>query len=153
MLDIAMPKKIRLLALKTLLSAKLSEGSIIIVDNDDIPEKKTKHIANILENFNTSGIVLYISGYENDDFKVASKNIQRINYTTYDKISITDLLKHDKIIFNLDGILNLVRYIHEQTTYLHKPKAVKFSGVLTEELKKAEDIKLGKVPEKKVNFL
>ena len=37
-MDIAMPKKVRLLAMKTLLSARFAEGRIIIVDNDSIEE-------------------------------------------------------------------------------------------------------------------
>lgn len=151
MLDIAMPKKIQLLALKTLLSAKLSEGRIIVVDNDDIPEKKTKQVAQLLNQFNAEDRYVYVTGNINQDFKQASKNIASIAYTTFDKIDLTQILKADKLMFNLDGVLNLMRYLHEQTVLLHKPRGLKFTAQLTEDLKKAEDLKNGKIPVEKVN--
>jgi hypothetical protein len=145
-----MPKKIRLLALKTLLSAKLSEGRIIIVDNDDIPEKRTRHVSEMLSNFSEVDRYLYVTGHINEDFKVACKNIHRIKYTTFDEVTLTDILKADKIMMNLDGILNLMRYIHEQTVLLHKPRAIKFEAELTTQIERAKDLKRGKVPVEKV---
>ena len=136
--------------MKTLLSAKLSEGRIIIVDNDDIPEKRTKHIAEMLSNFSEVDRYLYVTGHFNEDFKVAGKNIDRLTYTTFDELRITDILKNDKIMMNLDGILNLMRYLHEQTVLLHKPRAIKFEGELTTEVQKAKNLKSGKVPVEKV---
>jgi large subunit ribosomal protein L4 len=145
-----MPKKIRLLAMKTLLSAKLSEGRLIIVDNDDLPERRTKHVAEMLSNFSETERYLYVTGHFNEDFKVASKNIDRLTYTTFDDLRIIDILKNDKIMMNLDGVLNLMRYLHEQTVLLHKPRAIKFEGELTTELQRAKDLKSGKLPTDKV---
>lgn len=137
MLDIAMPNKVRLLALKTLLSARLAEGRIIVVDNDYISERKTKQVADSLDNFSSTDRYLYVSGFPNSDFQLACKNISRMTYTTFDKLSLTEILKNDKLIFNLDGILNLMVYLHEQTALLHKPKAVAFEAKLVNELKQA----------------
>lgn len=145
-----MPRKIRLLALKTVLSSKLSEGRILIVDNDDIPEKKTKHVSQMLNHFSETDSYLYVTGHYNEDFSVASRNIYRLTYKTFDTINITDILRADKIMFNLDGILNLMRYLHEQTVLLHKPRGVKFTAPLTTELQMAKDLKAGKIPEEKV---
>ena len=150
MLDIAMPRKVRLLALKTVLSAKLAEGRILIVDNDDIPEKKTKHVSQMLNNFSENESYLYISGHHNQDFGVASKNIYRLTYKTFDTVDITDILRADKIMFNLDGVLNLMRYLHEQTVLLHKPRGIEFIAPLTTELQMAKDLKAGKVPVEQV---
>ena len=72
MYDIEMPYKVRLLALKTALSAKLSEGKIIIVDNDTIPERKTKHVATALDNFSDKETYVFVTGGTTDEFKVAS---------------------------------------------------------------------------------
>lgn len=136
MLDIAMPNKVKLLALKTLLSARFAEGRIIVVDNDYIPEMKTKNITKALDSFNKKERIIYITAYKNDDFKLASRNVGRMTYTTFNEVRLTDILKSDKVMFNLDGLLYMMRYIHEQTVILHKPKAIQFTGVVTEELKR-----------------
>lgn len=138
--------------MKTLLSAKLSEGRIIVVDNDDIPERKTRHVSEFLSNFSEADRYLYVTGHLNEDFKVACKNIERVTYTTFDEMRIIDILKNDKIMMNLDGILNLMRFLHEQTVLLHKPRGVKFEGELTTEIQRAKDLKSGKVPTEKVAF-
>ena len=85
MYDISLPKKIRLLGLKTLLSARFSEGKIIFVDKDALPERKTKHVANALNNFSENETYLVVSGVaKSEDFVIASENIERVKY-----ISIT----------------------------------------------------------------
>ena len=109
-----MPKKVRLLAMKTLLSAKLAEGRIIIVDNDDIPERKTKHISEMISNFSLKDRVLYITGQKNEDFSVASRNIEKLTYTTFNEVNLTEIMKNDTIMFHLDGILSIMKYLHEQ---------------------------------------
>lgn len=152
MLDIAMPDKIKLLAMKTLLSAKLAEGCIVIVDNDYISERKTKNVEACLKNFSHKERFLYLSGYISEDFKVASENINRITYKTFDEATLTEVLKADRIIFNLDGILNLMVYLNEKTVLQHKPKAVKFHAKLIESLKQAEKEKDSKKTAEKVNY-
>lgn len=131
-----MPNKVRLLAMKTLLSARLAEGRIIIVDNDFVPERKTQWVGKPLNEFSERDNYIYITGNKNKDFEVASQNIPRITYTTYDQVTLTEILQNDKIMFNLDGILNMMCYLHEQTVLQNKPKGVPFKGNLTDELRK-----------------
>jgi ribosomal protein L4 len=137
MLDIEMPAKVKLLAMKTLLSAKLAEGKIIIVDNDYIPEKKTKLVDQSLKNFSSTDKFLFAVGYLSEDFKVASQNIHRLTYTTFDKLTLIDILKTDKLVFNLDGILNMMIYLHEKTVKQHKPRAVIFEGQMLKSMAEA----------------
>lgn len=139
MYDIAIQKKVRLLAMKTLLSAKFSEGKIIIVDNDTIPERKTKHVSDAINNFSeTDNYVLLTSGL-NDDFKIASENISRIKYVLYGDATITDLLKADKIMMTLDGVLNMMRFLNERTFLRHKPHAIKAETPMVDEFSKIKE--------------
>lgn len=148
MLDIEMPAKVRLLAMKTLLSAKLAEGKILIVDNDYIPEKKTKFVVDSLKNFSSTERFLYVAGYSSEDFVTASNNATKITYKTFDKISLIDILKADKVIFNLDGILNMMMFLHEKTVSQHKPTAIKFEGAILKSLSDANPTKKNKNVEK-----
>lgn len=139
--------------MKTLLSAKLAEGRILIVDNDDLPERKTKHVSEMISNFTSKDRVLYITGQKNADFSVASRNLEQLTYTTFNEARLTDILKHDTIMFNLDGILSIMKYLHEQTVMLHKPRAVPFNPPLLTELKTIKAQKEGRLPVEKVTLI
>jgi ribosomal protein L4 len=127
MMDIAMPKKVRLLAMKTLLSARFAEGRIIIVDNDSIEERKTKFADRNLRNLSMNERYLLITGNLSEDFKVALQNISRVEYKEAHKVTLSDVLACDKVVFTIDGILNMMRFLNERTVIRHKPQAVKFT--------------------------
>ena len=146
MYDIEMPYKVRLLALKTALSAKLSEGKIIIVDNDTIPERKTKHVATALDNFSDKETYVFVTGGTTDEFKVASQNIRRIKYVNFDGLTVSDIVKFDKVMFTLDGILNLMKFIHEETFLRYRPRNVSIDTPLIQESK---DLKAALNPDRK----
>lgn len=128
MMDISMPRKVRLLAIKTLLSARFAEGRIIIVDNDTIEERKTKYADRNLRNLSEREDYLLITGNLSEDFKVALQNISRVEYKEAHKFTLTDILHKDKVVFTLDGILNTMRFLNERTVLRNKPKAVKFNA-------------------------
>ena len=74
-----MPKKLRLQALKAMLSAKLYEGKIRIVESEALSEPKTKHVAKLLEQFTDNKPVFLITGYNCDsNFEIAQRNARRI---------------------------------------------------------------------------
>jgi large subunit ribosomal protein L4 len=134
MMDISMPKKIKLLAMKTLLSARLAEGRIIIVDNDSIEERKTKYADRNLRNLSERDNYLLVTGNISEDFKVALQNIRRVEYKVAQKVTLMDLLKPDKIVFTIDGILNMMQFLNERTVLLHKPIAIKFTPVFLQQV-------------------
>ena len=75
------PRKIRLQALKVMLSAKLAEGHIRIVDTEKVDAPKTKLVAEALKQFDSKYRILLVTSYDTDEnFKIASKNIQRIDF-------------------------------------------------------------------------
>lgn len=125
MYDIAMPKKIRLLAMKTILSARFAEGRIVIVDNDTISEAKTKFVAKPLQRFSKNESFLVITQYKNQEFQTASKNIDQVVYKSVDELTLSDILHEDKIMFTIDGILAMTQFLHERTLLRHKPMPVK----------------------------
>jgi ribosomal protein L4 len=130
MMDIAMPRKVKLLAMKTLLSARFAEGRIIIVDNDTIEERKTRYADRNLRNLSERENYLLVTGNLSEDFKVALQNIHRAEYKEAHKVTLTDILQCDKVVFTIDGILNTMRFLNERTVLRHKPKAIKFTPEL-----------------------
>lgn len=141
MFAISMPKKVRLLAMKTLLSARLAEGRIIIIDTDTIEERKTKHVVASLENFSEKETYLLITSQISEDFFVASKNVQRIEYVEASKVTISQILRKDKLLVTIDGMLDIMRLINERTVIRHKPVGQKFTPVLHSQILEPERLK------------
>ena len=64
--------------MKTLLSAKLSEGKLRIIDSEKIQDGKTKIVAKILEQFDDE-LILFIGEYKMDqNFLRAQENLKNI---------------------------------------------------------------------------
>jgi large subunit ribosomal protein L4 len=141
MYDIAMPKKIRLLAMKTILSARFAEGRIVIVDNDTINEAKTKHVAKPLQRFSKNESFLLVTQYKNQEFSTASRNIDKVVYKSIDELTLTDILKEDKVMFTIDGILAITQFLHERTVLRHKPAPVKIEVPLIDSINRQRNPK------------
>lgn len=109
-------KKIRLHALKVMLSAKLAEGKIRIVNDEKVEAPKTKLVATVLKQFDPKYRFLVITGYKTDpNFEVAQKNIPRVELTRPDRINILKLLKCDRLVLTKQGLEDLVQNLQDRT--------------------------------------
>ena len=93
-----LPKKVRALALRHALSAKLKDGDIIVWNEAALPEFKTKVLR---ERFNALGLVnaLIIDGAEVDiNFGRAARNIPMIDVLPVQGINVYDILRRSKLV-------------------------------------------------------
>ena len=80
-----------------MLSAKLAEGKIRIVDTEKLESPKTKNVAQILRQYQEKTKILLVTSYKSDgNFKIAQKNISRmdiaypdVSYIIYQSIYLT----------------------------------------------------------------
>ena len=68
---------------------------------------------------------MLITHEKNSEFEIASRNIEKLVYKSIEDLTLTDILKEDKLIFTLDGILAMTQFLHERTVVRHKPQPVK----------------------------
>jgi large subunit ribosomal protein L4 len=95
-----LPKKVRQLALKHALSAKVKAGGLIIVDDVKLAEPKTKVLA---ERFGKLGVVnaLIISGAQvEENFARAARNIPHVDVLPVQGINVYDILRRDTLILS-----------------------------------------------------
>jgi large subunit ribosomal protein L4 len=94
----AMPKKMRRLALKSILSAKAGNGELIVIDKFGIEKPKTKEIFDMLValGIDTTAIII-TSGVEKEVFKSA-RNIAGVKLLPLNSINVPDLLTYSKLI-------------------------------------------------------
>lgn len=91
-------KKVKRLALKSALSAKAAEEAIIVIDDLNVEEIKTKAFAQFLKNINVSGKALVVT--ENVDEKVvkSARNIAGITTTIATILSPYMILNNRKLV-------------------------------------------------------
>jgi large subunit ribosomal protein L4 len=93
-----LPKKVRALALKHALSAKLKSSTLIVVDDVKLEDGKTKALA---ERFGKLGLssALIIGGAEVDvNFGRAARNLPQIDVLPVQGISVYDILRREKLV-------------------------------------------------------
>ena len=95
-----LPKKVRALALKHALSAKVKAGGLIVVDDVKLAEPKTKVLA---ERFGKLGVAnaLIISGAQvEENFARAARNIPNVDVLPVQGINVYDILRRDTLVLS-----------------------------------------------------
>lgn len=95
-----LPKKVRALALKHALSAKVKAGGLIIVDDVKLAEPKTKVLA---ERFGKLGVAnaLIIGGAQvEENFARAARNIPNVDVLPVQGINVYDILRRDTLVLS-----------------------------------------------------
>jgi len=94
----SLPKKMKVAALKSVLSDKLENKEIIIVDKLSLEENKTSKMVEILKNLDAFKKPLIIMEKEDNGIAQAARNIKGAQVLPVSKINTYDLISHEKII-------------------------------------------------------
>ncbi|WP_236786267.1 50S ribosomal protein L4 [Anaerococcus ihuae] len=101
------PKKMRRKALYSVLTSKVNENELIVLDELKLDSYKTKEANKILNNINADKKA-YVVIAENDDKVYRSfRNIEGCNVEKANLINVYDLLRHDKLVITKDAINKL----------------------------------------------
>jgi len=103
----ALPKKMLLGALRSALSAKLSEQRLTVVDALDLETHKTKGLRETLGKLNGSKSALFVSHGENRNLELASRNLEGVKVAAPHVLHVYDVLKHDLVILSKDSVVRL----------------------------------------------
>ena len=100
-------KKERRLAIKSVLSSKVLENNLVVVDKLELDEIKTKNMVNVLENLKVEGKTLIILPEKNLNVQKSAKNIEGVKTGLVNTINVYDLLKYNKLILTVDSVKSL----------------------------------------------
>ena len=100
-------KKERRLAIKSVLSSKVLEKNLVVVDKLELDEIKTKNMVNVLENLKVEGKTLIILPEKNLNVQKSAKNIEGVKTGLVNTINVYDLLKYNKLILTVDSVKSL----------------------------------------------
>ena len=100
-------KKERQLAIKSLLSSKVLENELTVVEKLEMKEAKTKEMVKTLSNLKVEGKTLIIVADKNENVYLSSRNIEGVKAITLNMINVYDLLKYNKLVLPLDTVKKL----------------------------------------------
>ena len=101
-----LPKKVKALAIKSVLTSKLSEGKIIIVDKIELKQIKTKDMVKVIESIKAPKSLVVLNE-KNLNVGASARNIENVKVSTVNTINVYDLLKFEKLVFEVDAIKTL----------------------------------------------
>ena len=100
-------KKERQLAIRSLLSAKVLDNELTVVDKLEVEEAKTKVMAKALTDLKVEGKTLIILADRNDNVLRSSRNIEGVKTIELNTINVFDLLNCNKLVLPLDTVKKL----------------------------------------------
>ncbi len=100
-------KKIRSLGLKMALSSKAKAGTLVVLEDLELKDAKTKVLAGNLAKLGFGKTALVIDGDVNDNFRKASANLVGINVLPAVGANVYDILKHETLVLTRAAVEKL----------------------------------------------
>jgi large subunit ribosomal protein L4 len=100
-------KKVRALGLKMALSSKAKAGSLIVLEDLEMKEAKTKALISQISKLGFGKTALVIDGDVNDNFRKASSNIVGVNVLPAVGANVYDILKHETLVLTRAAVEKL----------------------------------------------
>ncbi len=109
-----MPKKMRQAALRSALSVKAAEANIVVVDELNIQEAKTRYMVEVLGNLVGASTVLVLMPVKDlnyDTIMRSADNIENAKVLLASYLNVRDILNFDKVVLPLKTIDALVAHL------------------------------------------
>jgi large subunit ribosomal protein L4 len=103
----SMPKKMRKLALKCLLSAKVREGNIKLVQELDFKGPKTKDMINVLSSLGINSSTLILTAQSTSNVVKSAANLPEVKVLPSALINVVDLLSYEMLVATVPAIHNI----------------------------------------------
>ena len=104
-------KKMKQLAILGIISKKLGEQEIKIIDTLELKDRKTKNLANLAKNFISSKeSLLLIPAKENKNIYSAARNLAKVGALSPESLNVYDLLKYQKVLLDQGAVESIVKH-------------------------------------------
>ena len=99
-----LPKKIKKLARRSVLSQKLNDEKLIILNDFSVNDIKTKNVCQLLEKLKIDGKILFLTSDIDDNLFLSVRNIPNIALLKANNASTYDLIDSDFILIDKKGL-------------------------------------------------
>lgn len=93
-----LPKKVRRLAIKSVLSEKVAENKLVVVEGLAFDAPKTKEFKQVLANLSVDTKVLVVLESGNDFAALSGRNLPNVSIVESNNVSVLDVVAADKLL-------------------------------------------------------
>lgn len=97
-------KKVKRLALKSALSAKVQQNSMIVLNTLMLQEYKTKAVVNMLSSLGANGKALIVMPQVDRKVVKSASNIPGVKTSLVNTLNVYDILHHDNLVITVDAV-------------------------------------------------
>lgn len=90
-------KKVRRAALRGALSQRVSTGAVVVLDDLDLPEIKTRQVAQLLKTFELKDALLVLPE-KNDNVQLSARNLPNVTTLLVEGVNVRDVLHRGNLI-------------------------------------------------------
>lgn len=105
-----MPRKAKRNALKSVLSDKMRNDRIMIVDDISVNSNKTREALSVLKNFQFDKLLI-VDKRENANLMLSTRNVPYIKTIDFSEINVYDSVNYNYIMFSVDAVKELVEVL------------------------------------------
>ena len=105
------PRKMRRGAIRSVLSERLREGGVVILENFELQSHKTKDFAAALARLGLDKPTLIVASLDNKNLALSSRNLPDITYVSPSGVNVYNLLTHERLALTSDAAQELDRQL------------------------------------------
>jgi len=119
-----MPRKMRRLALRSVLSGKVRDGEVKVIKKLDIKEPRTRLMLDILEALGVDNTAIIGVALGKENITKACSNLPGIKTTMVSMLNVADLLSYRMLVLDVDAVRRIEELWDEKKAEKSKEKAV-----------------------------
>jgi len=87
------------------ISGKLTDKELVVLNNTQLKEIKTKSVVSIIEALKMEGkTMIFVTAGLDKEFVRAAANIQKVNVITAQQLSVLDIVNHKYVVASVDAV-------------------------------------------------
>jgi large subunit ribosomal protein L4 len=102
-----LPRKMKRLALRGALTAKLGDEAIRIVDSFALEAIKTAEVVGVLSAINATGRVLVVAPSTDEKLKLSARNLPTVEVILADSLNVVDIIKADTVVIEQPALARM----------------------------------------------
>jgi len=99
-----LPKRMRRLAIRSVLSAKAADGTLQVLDQLDAEAPRTKEMRSTLHNLGLERSALVVTAQPDEKAKLSVRNLQKVQWLPANYLNVLDLLSYQGLLMTEDAV-------------------------------------------------